>query len=328
VALRRRSKSFAAGSLGAHAIAATFGLGASIALVTSCGARTGLPVPEIVAGDTSKGGMMPEAGPDAFDAAPDVQEDVIPPPDECPEGGTKTFIYLITEEAHLLAYDPPLKTYHDIGVINCPFEGGNPFSMGVARNGTAYAVYEDGSLYKVSTRDASCEDTTYISGQSGFERFGMGYSSDTDDPGEKLYVADISGTTTVSKGLATIDTTTFQLNFINPFSENPGDALEMTGTGDGRLFGFFIQTGMPGGTIAQIDKTNATILSQQFVPMTGTSNEDLAFAFWGGDFFIFTSSEAAPPTTVTRVSGDASDVETTIPLRVVGAGVSTCAPAQ
>ena len=50
---------------------------------------------------------------------------------------------------------------------------------------------------------------------------------------ETLYVADYSG-----KGLAKIDTTALTLQTVGPWDQLSG-AAELTGTGDGRLFGFF-----------------------------------------------------------------------------------------
>jgi hypothetical protein len=72
------------------------------------------------------------------------------------------------------------------------------------------------------------------------------------------------------------------------------------------------------------------------LPLNGleTSN-GFAFAFFAGDFYIFTEASFLGNSKVTHVDFDDSDNNgiqdvTTIPpnapIRIVGAGVSTCAP--
>ena len=53
-----------------------------------------------------------------------------------------------------------------------------------------------------------------------------------------------------------------------------------------------------------------------------------AFSFWGGDFYFYTSKDTGP-STVTRLRTADDTLEVVIPkaeFRIVGAGVSTCAP--
>lgn len=61
----------------------------------------------------------------------------------------------------------------------------------------------------------------------------------------------------------------------------------------------------------------------------GNSSSSLAFAFWGGDFYVFTS-EGDGITDVARYRPSDGTVTgvTTLGATVVGAGVSTCAPQQ
>lgn len=305
-------------------------LGASMittVVVAACGARTGLPVEERE--PVAEAGP-PEAGPDVVDAPPDVPPDL--PPDvhqeDCAEAGI-TFIYVVTQANELFSFNPPTAAFTKIGDLDCPDNtGSTPFSMGVDRHGTAYVVFSpDGELYKVSTATAACEATGFLANQQGFSTFGMGFATKDNGPEEALFIAD-STLNTPSLGIATIDTEDFSLDFIAPFPpDNLSTGVELTGTGDGRLFGFFVG-GPDGESIREIDKSNGDILSN--TPIDLSDPADFAFAFWGGDFYLFHADFPEGPTTVTRyrpTDGSMLDVAE-LPTGVVGAGVSTCAPSQ
>lgn len=297
-------------------------LGAAIA--AACGARSALLVDDLAAGG---GGGTPveDAGPDVADAK-DAEDEPDVVTFDCAEAGV-TYIYLVTQENWLYSFNPADGSVTLRGTINCPSGGFTPFSMAVDRQGTAYVVFGDGQLYKVSTLDASCELTDFVPGQNGFVTFGMGFSTDEGGPSESLYVAEINFAAP-SMGLGRIDPQTLDLEYIGPFSQNPGFAIELTGTGDGRLFGYFINSPGPGGTMVEIDKQTGNILSSTPLP-AGNSSSSLAFAFWGGDFYTFTS-EGDGITDVARYRPSDGTVTgvTTLGATVVGAGVSTCAPQQ
>lgn len=247
-------------------------------------------------------------------------------------GGTQTgcsaesqFVYVIDSAATLYKFDPPSLLFTPVGTINCGAGFlDTPFSMAVDRNANAWVVYTDGSLYKVDTQTAACSPTGFTPGQSGFVTFGMGFSTDgAGSTKDTLFVsqADALGT---SKGLAIIDTQSLVLTPIGAYDQTNARA-ELTGTGDGKLFGAF--EGSP-YVVSQIDKNNAKILSQapqspvQYPP--GASN--FAFAFWGGSFWLF----VGPGTSTDVFHYDPSAPSTTkvssVPQVIVGAGVSTCAP--
>ena len=301
-------------------------------LVAACGARSPLFVGESNGGAAQGGGGAGpvEAG---TDAAPDVPPDV--PPDtqsSCVEMGV-TYIYVITAQEALFRFYPPDGTFTMIGDIGCPGEGAgaSPFSMGVDRTGIAWVVYEDGHLFRVSTATADCTATPYVPGQLGWKTFGMAFATTTPPTGEALFVAE-SDYSKVSKGLATIDLGTFDLSFIAPLTpplSPPSFALELTGTGDGRLFGFALDNPGPGSQVAEIDKATGQVLSDVALPTVGISESSFAFAYWGGDFYLFTSDNGnAGPTVVNRYSpSDGSVLEVaSLTDAVVGVGVSTCAP--
>jgi hypothetical protein len=269
-----------------------------------------------------------DSGPDVIppmDAQPDIVHI-----DDCVEAGI-TYIYVITSENTLLHYTPP-STFVSIGTLDCPMS--SPFSMAVDHKGTAYSIFQDHHLYKISGATAHCVETSYAPDQLGFGRFGMAFSANAGgggggggDPGETLFVAE-SSYQHPSMGLATIDINTFTLNFVAPLSPVLGDAVELTGTRDGRLFAFGLQTPGPGSHVAEIDKTTGALLSDTVLDV-GLSNSSFAFAFYGGDFYLFTNQGGQSlPTTVTEYdpSAGTTQVVASLDQDVVGVGVSTCAP--
>jgi hypothetical protein len=304
--------------------------GAAIALflvatviAAACGARSELGLPR----DEPEGeaGMGGDAGPDAMpDAMPDVPEDVPPDaPPECTED--VTYIYLVSNASELWAYKPQSNAFELRGVLDCPAAAGTPFSMAVQRDGVAFILYSGGNLFRARVDDAECEATPFEVGQSGFVQFGMGYAPNDDDFGETLYVAEISFEAPPI-GLASIDTLTFELSFIAPFSETFGFAMELTPTGTGPLHGYFLNTQGPGGTLVEIDEETAEIVNSTPLSAGQGGSSSLAIAWWGGSFYIFTSFPGG--TEVNRYDPSTGQITqvTTHPSSFVGAGVSTCAP--
>jgi hypothetical protein len=301
-------------------------LSASI-MIASCGARSELWIDALdasVAADATAD--RADAG-DARDVL-DVQDtlppiDVKPLPDankqDCPAG--ETYIYLITTSYELYAFYPPDNRFIFIGKIQCPGQGSTtPFSMAVDRKGVAYIVYNDGRLFRVSTLTAACVATPYVPNQLGATTFGMGFSSDQGGATESLYIATDIGT----KFLAKIDTTTYTLNKVGDFSSTIGRA-ELTGTGSGGLYAFYDDA--VSSYIGQIDKTNAKLTGEsklQGVQM----GQGWAFAFWGGDFYLFTAPNGQSLVTRYRPSNNSVVEVARLSSVIVGAGVSTCAPQE
>jgi hypothetical protein len=334
---------------------------AACAVVVACGSRTGLLVPgdDVPGSPGSSGdddsGSTPfgDDGGSADDRSVEPMRDALPPLDvtvphdafnNCPDAGA-TFIYVVTEEFELMSFYPPTGAFTAIGALNCPVASNGsgpaftPFSMAVDKTGVAYVVYNDGELFRVSTATAACQPTSFASGQRGFTpTFGMGFSQDTTDTGETLFVASGGGNDAATPRLASISTSNFALRIVGNLSPAI-DSPELTGTGAGDLFGFYATSGAtpcdnittgtcPDSAIGQIDKTTGRVTNQAvlFGRAQGTA---WAFAFWGGDFYTFTAPSSAG-TIVTRF--DPTDGSAVVVAqrsdRIVGAGVSTCAPAQ
>ena len=239
-----------------------------------------------------------------------------------PGGGCSvaaTRVYLLAKGQELHSFDPATLALSKVGALACPGSGAaTPFSMSVDRSGKAWVLYNDGQLFNVDTETAACQKTAFVSGQGGFTKFGMGFVSDAvGGDAESLYVAN-------ADGIAKLDTTTLSIAPIGAFGF--AAMAELTGTADARLFGFFY--GFP-PYIAQIDNATSKPLAE--APLdTIDAGTGFAFAFWGGDFWIFTATSDsdsqihryAPATQAT------TQVKASVGFKVVGAGVSTCAPLE
>ena len=242
-------------------------------------------------------------------------------------------IYLVDSANDFLSFDPrklPGDPFHLIGKLKCGRWAGSPFSMSIDRNGTAWVVYDDGSLFKVSITDATCEPTAYVRGSSGATTFGMGFA--TDQPGgdsEKLYIAANSG----ANSLSTIDTehgvVPHRVGLLTSIVDrNP----ELTGTSDAKLYGFYPNT-FGDSFVQEIDRATGAGIGRQW--SVGQLGEVAAYAFaqWGGAFYIFETSLEGPGLggnsavlMVDKTTGKYQTVLSNLPYRISGAGVSTCAP--
>lgn len=237
----------------------------------------------------------------------------------CASGAS--LIYVLAKSNELHRFDPQTLQLSKVGALQCPQNGGTatPFSMAVDRQAMAWVLFNDGHLYKVDTKTAACSATTFVPDQSGFKKFGMGFVSDS--PGsqaETLYVAN-------ELGIGTIDTVALTVKDV------AGDfgfsaAAELTGTGDARLFGFFY--GFP-PYISEIDKSSSKLLGEMELD-TVDIGTGFAYAFWGGDFWIFTAPNGVS-SQIDRYKPTAGNTTTEVVVadvgfKIVGAGVSTCAP--
>jgi hypothetical protein len=259
-------------------------------------------------------------------------------------GQAADYVYVLSAENDLYSFAPAQKVFTKIGALGCQTTM-KPNSMAVDRNAVAWVNYVQsdnkgndtaGAIYQVSTKDASCEATPTVTLPTGWYRIGMGYSTQGSSTSETLYIAgtgnagggggtglgEVTGTSTMNLGMFT--------------GMLAGQNAELTGTGDGRLFGFF--TTIPTVQVAQIqtDSTKGapgTIVSQ--TPMTGVlPPTDWAFSFWGGHFYLYTSLGIPAPigmgSNVADYDPVSGSIDTTymqnIGFDIVGAGVSTCAP--
>ncbi len=239
-------------------------------------------------------------------------------------------IFVVTDQAILYQFHPPTLEFKLIGRIACATGGATPTSMAVDRQGIAWVRHSDGSLWKVSTKDLSCQPIDLVSpADQSFAKFGMGFSAEVKgSSAETLFLSDHDGA-----GLGRLDTHD-AIQFVGPYTGDlAGKTCELTGTGDGTLWGFFVTAP---AQIAEISKGTGGIIMQK--ELTGVyAGNAWAFSFYGGDFYIYTASlgnnggppQASPGSDVTRYrpsDGSITVVKSKVGFTIVGAGVSTCAP--
>ncbi|MEO7110737.1 MAG: hypothetical protein ABI183_09890 [Polyangiaceae bacterium] len=305
-------------------------------VLAACGSRTALVGDEAAEISDDASVSQRDGGDASRDADAQVRLDGSPDVfvDDCPDASV-TFIYLISEARELYSYNPVDGIFRDIGTVNCPTTFTQAFSMAVDRQGTAYVLFygqpdpsqpAQGDLFRVSTANASCKAIPeYAPNQAGFNVFGTGFATNGGGPSESLYVQG-AGDFQSATGLATIDTTTFNVTFLG--NNNPAIlGGELTGTGDGRLFGFFELDQSGTFNLGELDKTNGQLLSQTPVGGGIVTGTGFSVAFWGGDFFFFTVPDGNTVATRYRPSDQSyANVASLAGVTIVGAGVSTCAP--
>ncbi|CAN5523063.1 hypothetical protein BH11MYX1_BH11MYX1_17010 [soil metagenome] len=245
-------------------------------------------------------------------------------------------IYTVDQGNVLYSFEPTTKTFTSLGTLDCPAGGNyNPFSMGVDRNAVAYVLYVDqdtftGSvngtkLFKVDTTSASLTCTaTSFNAPSNLKEFGMGFSTTTagGDVDQLFIAGGAAATTTTSAKLATLDVTTMATTAVGTVQGSP----ELTGNANGELWGFFPDANNP--RIAQINKTTGVLATANLPASMQGNPMDWAFAFYGGDYYVFLQRDTDANTIVYQVSPTGTLVGQTNASgkHIVGAGVSTCAP--
>jgi hypothetical protein len=235
-------------------------------------------------------------------------------------------VYVIALDNTFSAFDPRTKTFRDIGMLSCPGSTGAPFSMAVARDANAYVLYDSGQLFKVATSNLACTATGFMP-DATYRTFGMGFSTQTaNSSSDQLFIAGGQSVAATSK-LGRLDVTSFMATGQVDLSGWP----ELTGTGDGQLWGFFPQTAAGGGSprVARLNKTTGALSPDYPAAMLAGSATAWAFAFWGGSFWIFLKRDTETSTSVWDMkanSGSVSNALVDTGRVIVGAGVSTCAP--
>ncbi len=256
--------------------------------------------------------------------------------DECPCAAGTELVYVLSDFGSLWSFDPKTTSFSFIADVSC---GGmkDTFSMGVSRKARAWIQYADGDLYTVDLNDPgdpiACKDPGFDNNDPQFLNFGMAFVANGPlDPCDKLYAH--SGTDPELQGqgvgaLGVIDPLTIELSKIAPIDYAWG---ELTGTGTGRLFAF---QGSAPALLTEYDKATGEVLD--VFPLPGLKSDSaFAFAWWGGDFYFFTDDNVDFPSNSQVWHLDYDDSNGTgqqlslllpeAPIRIVGAGVSTCAP--
>ncbi len=244
-------------------------------------------------------------------------------------------IFVLSDDSELWKYYPETNMFTMLGAFNCNGMT-STFSMAVDRLGFAWVMFNNpqGEIWKIDVTDpTNCIDPGYNPGQMGINYFGMAFVSNSEfDQCDSLYGNTFNGIGGFSEGpnigdFLNLNPMTLQITKISKSNFN---GAEMTGTGDGRVFSF---GGVPSKLIER-DKANGNVLSTLPLANLPLTNA-FAFAFFGGDFYFFTESNNPTVSKVTHLDYDDSDmngmqdlktINPMAPIRIVGAGVSTCAP--
>ncbi|MGC4123034.1 MAG: choice-of-anchor D domain-containing protein [Myxococcales bacterium] len=230
------------------------------------------------------------------------------------------WIYTVAQDGRFATFNPQKLEYTDIGTLSCPGYG-SPFSMAVDQNAVAWVEFNDGGLYQVDTKTAACSATSFVSNPK-VTNFGMGFVYDPDTGIDTLFVAGGYGWGQIPSTLASISFPSLQTTVVG---EIDFGAPELTGTGDGELWGyapaFISASGIT--TLAHIDQKSGRVLASREYPQISEANGSWALAFWGGSFWLFLGDSIYE---VKRNTLEARQVLSFTGRHVVGVGVSTCAP--
>jgi hypothetical protein len=243
-----------------------------------------------------------------------------------PCSASAKLVYVVDAGNTFSSFKPDTGTFVDIGTLSCPTTDplDEPFSMAIDRVPSAWVLYSSGEVFHVDVNTLKCDKTPFQPGTAGFTQFGMGFvSNSAGSNDETLFIA--GGTTAGAAGahLGTLDTTTFAARAVGPIGGWP----ELTGTGGAELWGFFPDTRNP--KVARISKTSGALSDTFALPTLQGDPAAWAFAFWGGDFWIFLQRANDTSTTVWHLVQSNGHLEAAVPnsgRHIVGAGVSTCAP--
>ena len=244
--------------------------------------------------------------------------------DTCAVNGVELF-YVVDAANNLRRFDPqklPGDPFQLVGTLTCD-PASSPFSMAVDRGGIAWVLYQTGKLYRVSILDAHCSGGVKPRGAP--RTFGMGFASDGPKrTTEQLFVAGEDD----ARMLAQLDTTVQQPEWRPIAKIDAGQTRnpELTGTGEGKLFGYFAEPG--GGFVQELDRTTGKAIGKRWSLDTKAKRiEAYAFAHWGGVFYVFATGDGNSAVhAIHRKTGAIELVREQLPFRITGAGVSTCAP--
>ncbi len=257
-------------------------------------------------------------------------------PPKCDPGAR--LVYVVDSTYRLLSFDPSKESNHFtlIKKLSCPANSpwptrpapATPFSMSVDRSARAWVLYTSGEIFWVNTKTGACKASSFKKGQKSFQLFGMGFVSDkVGSDSEKLYVTRAQLNGFEPQTLGYIDPATMTLTTVGTMPKSQYSA-ELSGTSKAELYGYH-----PGNNtfVSRVDPKSGKALKTWKLPAAGGAVGAWAFAHWGGKFYIFitTASGLSQKTKVLRLDPSNGNVMTflpSIPYRIVGAGVSTCAP--
>jgi hypothetical protein len=244
-------------------------------------------------------------------------------------------IYVVDQNRKLLKFDPMTKAFTELGTLSCPAStGAVPFSMAIARDATAWVVYNSGELFRVETKNnLACTKSPWVPNTQGLKVFGMGFSTDqVGGTSDTLFISGGSGPSASTSTLTKLDLGSFQPATVGTVTGWP----ELTGTGGAELWGFFPHVPGINARIVKLNKASGAALQTYQETVLNDSQEPArqpdawAFAYHGGSFWVFLQKVTDDQTYVYQFNagtgamiGQKTDSGG---RKIVGAGVSTCAP--
>ena len=234
------------------------------------------------------------------------------------------WIYTVDQSSLLARFDPNTLKFTDIATLRCPTLD-TPNSMAVDQNAVAWVAYSDGNLFKVDTATGQCQATSFQPSQHELKLFGMGFVFDPQTGLDTLFIA---GGPQIFATQSTLATVSFPGLLATPVGTVAAGLPEMSGTGDGQLWGFIPMSASTANAAVLVrlnPKSGATLESYKYKDVT--EGGAWAMKFWGGTFWVFLGSSVYK---ISRDTPDRIELAARYPDRsgIVGAGVSTCAPLQ
>lgn len=227
-----------------------------------------------------------DAGPSRPDSGPPVDAG---PLCGCTDGLHNSRIFLMSDQAELWSYDPIADAFELVVGPVCATTD-DPFSMAVDPRGVAWVQFiETRRLLTIDVNDlAACEDSGYLPTVPELPHFGMSFVQR--GACASLYALSYSGGGEHREGpdLGYLGVVEGDPPRMTTLASIDYDGGELSGTGDGRLFGF---TGVRPAKLVEFDPDTGETLA--VLPLDGLDQTNAnAFAFFAGDIYIFT--EAVP----------------------------------
>jgi hypothetical protein len=244
------------------------------------------------------------------------------------------YVYVVSAGDYIYRFWPPTGQFTKVGQLVCDGMPIDPFSMAIDRHAVAWIETYEAKLFKVDLSNGACAATSFapIAGDNRFPHFGMAFAATPGAPDQDtLFVrggflsADPQPNPPDERWLGRLDTSSMT---ISPIGSAPGGDGELTASA-GRVYSLREPIDGTWAVADEIDGTTGATLAS--TPLPGVEiTFDYAFAAWGGDFWIFTDTSTISGTTVTRYRPATGEISyapgAPFPARIVGAGVSSCAP--
>ncbi|MBP6633139.1 MAG: hypothetical protein KA297_27210 [Kofleriaceae bacterium] len=265
-------------------------------------------------------------------------------PDGCAHGRcTQTceaqgveLVYVIDKVNTLHAFDPralPGEEFRRIGTLTCA-AGDSPFSMTVDRRGVGWVLYNSGRLFRVSVVTGACLREVTLD-ESVPTLFGQAFVRDVSaaPPLEVLMISVNDDRPSSRLGALDLSRRPASWRAIGPLPAGWIYTPDLTTTADGRLFAYVppaVSTPGDAGLVQELSPRTGKPVSRAMKIATGGeagSARAWALAHWGGTFYVFlTLDEDTRVYAVDRKTRASRLVRSGLPVPILGAGVSTCAP--